>query len=499
MIPLSKRQVSNPLEWEHQKAWFKTIGYEWWSPEAELIHRDTHKTLLISGGEQAGKSHTTFMEGAYRICFEGFSSPPELPEKREYWLLGADYDKTSVEFEGLIDIFTKLHLKIKIVNETDSANKRSLHVKFTNDPLEPITKIITKSGKYPESSLSQVGPKGIIGCEMSQCALEAYRRCIGRMAPRDAWFIMSGTFEKSLGWYIELFKRWQVNNSDNAKSYKLPSWSNLILYPGGENDPKIVDAKSKLDKDFFDMRFGGEPTVPRGAVFGGVFSTLIHVNEDIAKFEPEDDVMITVDPGWGHANVVYVIQQRHGLVLLIDELYLTGLYTPGEHGIIGEFERMRNPETGLFYYDSMQSRRGYCDVDGKKHTAIGPPVVQAWRDELGIELDCNKIVVHDGIDMLKRFLQPHLVTGKAMLYVHPRCKGFIAECGHGPNPLTNEPSIYTWKTNDIGNNVGLEPIKLNDDCVKAVWYFLCGEFGPSDPNRRYKSKVMCRSNVPVLV
>lgn len=499
VLPVSNGNVSDPNEWETQKAWFQTIGYDWWSEAAEAIHRDTHKTQLISGGEQAGKSYTSAFEAAWRIFAYGLAYPPEPSEKREYWLIASDYNKSSEEFEKILDILRMFGLVIKVINETNQNDKRSIHIKFTSDPKEPVTKIITKSGKYPESSLSKVGPRGILGCEMSQCTLDTFHRCVGRQAPRNAWFLMSGTFEHSSGWYIDAFKRWQVNNEGGSKSFLLPSWSNLKIYPGGYDDPKIQDAKAKLEDEFFRMRFGGEPTTPRGAVFGDVFSPLIHIRDDIACFDPDEEILIATDPGWKHANVIELIQIRNGLVCLIDEMYVTGMHTSGEDGIIGAFERWRNPETGFFYIDSMKSRRGYCDIAGTQNRPEGPPVVQIWRDELHIELMSNHIGVHDGINMLKRFLQPNTVTGKASMYVNSRCKGFIAECGHGLNPLTGMPSIYSWKTDDLGNNTGLEPIKVNDDCVKAVWYLLMGEFLPSQPAYRSRGKKKRRPNERVLV
>ena len=436
---------------------FDTVGYKPHKGQVRF-HKDTHKKQLIAGGERAGKSESSAMDAAYRIITGG---PQE-----EYWLVAADYARTRAEWGYLEDVFS--HMGV-LKDSTKRLDPGEMLVGFPGTPPKECITIHTKSASDP-LKLAATAPKGILGCEFSQVDYETYQRCWNRLAEKDGWFIMSGSFESSLGWYAEKYNLWQNGAERDAISFSLPTWENSYIFPGGRNDPKLKQRESECSPDYFMERFGGKPCPPSGGVFTRSFSNSIHVHDELAVFNPDLPVYIWIDPGYVHASVVEAVHIVDNTVYIFDEVYVTGLVTGGPNGII-ELIKQERPWFSAVKY-------GVVDMAGTQRRAEGPSVAKIWRDEGGISLRSNKVGINEGIEQLKRFLMPHPVTSKPKLYVNSTCKGFISECGGDVNPLTKRPAVYKYKTNTDGEVTGVLPIDANNDAVKAVIYGLWDYFGP---------------------
>lgn len=284
--------------------------------------------------------------------------------------------------------------------------------------------------------------------------------------------IVHNTFESSLGWYAEKFKYWQSENIDGAKSYSLPSWVNRILYPGGREDPEIIQFENTMSRERFMERHGGEPCPPAGGVVSGYFSNGTHVRDDLCVFNPEEEVLIWVDPGYAGACAVEAVQKRNDKFYVFDEIFESGLYTPltqgGEKSIIGIVKQKD-------WFKNVS--RGTIDIAGESNKAEGPPIAETWRKETGVRLTSNRVLILDGIEMLKTVLMPHPITNEPRIYFHSRCKGVISEMGGCPNPLSGRPEVYSWKTDREGKVVGLNPIDRYNHAIKAVSYGIVDEIG----------------------
>jgi len=443
-----------------KKVFFEQIGYEPTPAQWEL-HWDGHRFQLIAGGEQAGKSlYSARGEGAFRIFSGGFG--------QEYWLVAADYERCTPEFNYLTEVFDSLGL-VKFASKNTERGKILIGLPSMSDA--ECTKVIPKSANDPRK-IAMTAPAGQIGCEFSQVDFNTFRRCRGRAGASKGWMILAGTFEGSLGWYPEYFKKWQIENAESGMSFSLPTWTNSHLYPGGRNDPEILAMEAEFPEAWFKERFAGVPCPPAGAVFGHDFSNDVHVNDDLASYDPDYPVYIAVDPGFSHANVVEFVQLHHGKVFLIDELYNKGLHTSGEQGVIGAFNQMTTDD-GVRYAEFITN--GTIDIAGTANRPEGPPVAQIWLEETGILLNSNKIGIDDGINQLKTYLNVNPISKEPKLYVNSKCKGFISECGGCPNPHSGKAEVYSYRMNNEQIITGL--IHLHDDAVKAVWYFLVDHFG----------------------
>jgi len=318
-------------------------------------------------------------------------------------------------------------------------------------------KIVTKSADDPEG-LGGAAPDFVLGCEAGQFPYDVYLWLRGRIAEKRAKLTMSGTFSGAASWYHDYFKMWEVPNDDDARSFSLPSWSNLHVYPGGRKDPEIKKQERDLPSDVFNEKLGGRPCTPSNIVLPE-FRHKIHVGN--YPFDPNLPVEVCVDPGYRApgAYAVGALQYKEGQLILIDEIYLPN-YT--------------SEDMVLMVHQSPWGRsvqRGVIDVAGRAHPA-SRSAIEVWRDDGDIQLDSRKVGEEDGINTLRTWLKVNPLTGKPKILINHTCHGFIAECGGGPSPV-NGGGMWLRDPNTH------KPIDANNHITKALAYYIVNRYGYS--------------------
>lgn len=423
-----------------QRATFKLVGYE--PTEAQWpIHRDASRFKQIVGGVRAGKSVVDEKELlSHHVC-------DCIAEKKGgalYWLLGNDYEATRGEWEYAASDFAKLELIKDITKNIDPGEI----------VLKDNSKIVTKSAKYPEK-IATLAPDGIVICEPGQVDYEVLLRSLNRLAEKRGWLVAGGTFEEEeyVGWFREYYELGQSFNQLGWKSFSLPTWSNLVIFPGGRNDPEILKQEAGMTKERFQERFGGVPCPKTGRVVTE-FANAIHVRP--CPFDKNLPVELTVDPGYAGAYAVLVIQDHGDHLELIDEIYVQGVVTKD---II--LMAKKTP-----WWDAIVG--GAIDIAGKQHQAMAAPV-EVWLSE-GVSLRSKQVNIEDGIDLLRTHLKQHPITGKPGIIVDPKCRGFISECGGEKSPVDNG-GLWMRDKNT------LKPIERNNHACKALIYYLSNKYG----------------------
>jgi len=420
---------------------FDQLGYV---PTSEqwAIHLDGHRIRIVAGGERAGKSRLSSMDLIARMFGADL-----------LWLVAQDYERTRAEFNYIIEALVKLKIGFTASKQIDPGEINT----------EIGTRIITKSAKDPRK-LAMEAPNGILGCEGSQLDYETFLRLRGRLAEKRGWMLLSGTFESSLGWYVDLFMKGQTPD-DELKSFSLPTWTNLAIFPGGRTDPEILNLEAQFSKEWFDERFGGKPTPPRGLVFPE-FHMDIHVtDEDITKFDPGKEVYLWIDAGYATAYAVLVAQKRDDeTVAIIDEVYERGFVTEDIITICKK-KPWWNQVIG-----------GAIDVAAKQHQAMSSPV-EEWLKKGGLRLRSKKIRIQDSTEKVKTALKVNPLTNRPGIYIHPKCRGLISEMGGCQNPLDGTTKLYKWHQDREGNIIGEIPEDRNNHACKALAYGLIDMFG----------------------
>ena len=406
------------------------------------IHEDQSRNKLIAGGERAGKSKVNSKELLSHYAWDFLAE-----KKRDglYWLLGNDYEACRGEWEHILADFQTLELIKSVTRNIDPGEI------LLNDG----TRIITKSARYPEK-IATVAPDGILICEAAQVDYDVFMRAKNRLAEKRGWLCMAGTFEEEdyVGWYRELFSLGQSFNNLGLKSFSLPTWTNTIIFPGGRNDPEILNQEVGMTAERFMERFGGEPCPKTGRVVTE-FANSIHVKD--CEFNRDIPVNIWIDPGYAGAYAVVAVQKYGDHIKLIDEIYVQGVVTKD---IILMSKKKE-------WWNAVQG--GAIDIAAKQHQAMAAPI-EVWLSEGGIGLQTKKIGIEDGIDLLRTHLKQHPTTGQPGIEVDPKCRGFISECGGGKSPVENG-GIWMRDKNT------LKPIDRNNHACKAVIYGLANEFG----------------------
>jgi len=432
---------------------FQKLGYKP-SVEQELVHSAPERFRLVAGGERAGKSKVSAMD-----YMGQFWENPLL------WLVAADYNRTRAEWDYIQDSFDKLGIAYQATKDVDPG-RMEIAGGFV---------VETKSAVDPRK-IASTAPNMIIACEASQLDYSTFLRLRGRVAEKRGKLLMSGTFESSLGYYPELFNRWQLPNLDDAKSFSLPTWSNLAIYPGGRTDPEILALEHITPPDLFGERYGGVPCPPQGRVLSE-FSNVMHVGiGDFYEYDPALPVHLAVDPGYATAYAVEVVQEKNGRPIIVDEIFERGFVTEDIIKIA-----MQRP-----WWGHVES--GAIDIAATKHDSM-PAVAEVWRKQGNLYLKCQKIAVRDSIERLKTFLTINPLTNRPLLGVNAKCRGFISECGGCENPITGQTAVWTWKHDKDGNVVNEEPEDKNNHATKALAYLLVAKYGFAQRRARKKTRL----------
>jgi len=426
-----------------------------YSPEQDALIKCCAREVLGGGGERAGKS---FIASEYlNVRFwQGVL----------YWIAGKDYDRCHAEFEYTAQAMIALGAVLPADVHTPKSGQWYMTL---------ATGATIKTWSLQDwLKVGSEAPDGIVITEVAQISHTEYTRLTDRTAEKRGWVVGTGTFEGSLGWYPELFKLYQLPGQA-GESFSLPSWSNLHVYPGGYNDPEIQRLKANHTEDHFQERFGGVPCPPHGLVFPE-FRALIHVKEMELLDAP---VYLWIDPGYGGAYAVEVVQIVGETVRIVDEVYERGLVT---EQIIDAC--MQRPWWHLV-------AGGAADIYVLQHQAQ-PAVAEVWLEKGKLSLACQKIEEAAGRERLHTFLTVNPIDHQPRLFVDPKCRGILSEFGVCANPFSGdveEVAPYKWKEDRTGAVVGQAPEDKNNHGIKAVIYGLIDRFGYVTRKRQSREPV----------
>lgn len=283
------------------------------------IHYTPARFKVVSNGRRWGK--TIF--GAREVEPNCFVMSHVTGEPQTGWIVGPQYTDAEKEFRVVYDSFRKLGIdkeSIKFVGNVDSGN---LHIK-TNWGFE----LIGKSAKHPESLVGE-GLDFVLMVEAGRHKRRTWGQYIRpTLSDKRGWAVFSGVpegrSENSL--LFSLWERGQDPRFRQWRSWKKPSWTNNIIFPGGRQDPEILEAEADLTKDEFDRQYGAEFTDKTGVVLKE-YDEEVHVHDLIRR--THWPLYMAVDYGFTNPFVVLFIQEGpNGEIEVIKERRYTGIDTP---------------------------------------------------------------------------------------------------------------------------------------------------------------------------
>lgn len=268
--------------------WFKETGY---SPHRgqQMIHYSPIRHRVLCNGRRWGKT----LLGGKEIETSAFIKN-WLGEPLHGWIIGPEYTDCEKEFRVVYNTFKKLGIdKIsnKFLNNTENGNMR-IATKWGFD-------LECRSARHPESLVGE-GLDFVLLVEAGRHR----RRMFGdyvrpALSDKRGWSLMSGVPEQAsnnslLYW---AFNRGQDPTKIQWQSWRMPSWTNNRVFPGGLEDPEILEARDDLTDDEFARQYEGKFVERIGRVMSE-WDDEKHI-VDIG-YNPDWPLFAAVD--WGYTN-----------------------------------------------------------------------------------------------------------------------------------------------------------------------------------------------------
>lgn len=240
--------VTLPKVFDRSK-YFEATGYT--PHQGQLpVQYDPHRHRALSNGRRWGKTYLGAKEAEATAYVKN-----RLGEPQRGWIVGPNYTDCEKEFRIIYNSLKALDVHLvssKFVNNPESGN---MHI-ATNWGWD----LQCRSAAHPESLVGE-GLDFVLLVEAGRLRRDVFTQYIRpALSDKRGWSLMTGVPEIAtdvslLYWG---YSRGQDPNRKPWMSWKMPSWTNNIVFPGGRYDEEILEAEEDLTEDEFARQYGGE-------------------------------------------------------------------------------------------------------------------------------------------------------------------------------------------------------------------------------------------------
>lgn len=328
---------------------YKKIGWEPHSGQRAVICSHC-RSKVVAAGRRFGKSEI----GGHKLYQEALNTRlvkthlENIGKRREFWIVGPSYTDSEKEFRILWNELDKTIGKDNFdrPGSYNDPHGGSMHLSLWDGRFQ----VHAKSEKHPDSLVGE-GLSGAVFAEAAKLKERTYNKLIRpTLADFNGWSLFTSTPEGK-NWFYELWKRGQDPNRPDWASWRMPSWMNPFVYPGGASDAAIANLRAALaNREMIDhaafRRLGIDPEIGEmvadlteesfnqevaadftefvGRVFKG-FDEEVHVGD--FQYDPGWSTYGAVDYGFTNPNVWLLVQidpfgER---IRVLDEVYERGL------------------------------------------------------------------------------------------------------------------------------------------------------------------------------
>lgn len=275
-----------------------------------LVHYDPTRHRVLCNGRRWGKTLVGGKECEAAAFVYNF-----LGEPQRGWIIGPEYSDCEKEFRVVYDTFKKLGIdKIspKFLNNVENG---SMHIRTSwGFDLE------CRSARHPESLVGE-GLDFVLMVEAGRHKRKMWGDYVRpALSDKRGWSFTSGVPEGAAedSLLYSLFQRGQDPSKRSWSSIQMPSWTNPVVFPGGAQDPEILEAKDDLTDDEFDRQYGAQFVERVGRVMAE-WDDDLHVKKDL-EYDRRLPLYAAVDFGYTNDWVWLWIQvDPWGKVYVIDE------------------------------------------------------------------------------------------------------------------------------------------------------------------------------------
>lgn len=416
------------------------------------LHSNTSRFKVMCCGRRWGKSTS----GPHDEMPKMLLREPVLG-----WIVAPTYDLGEKEFR----VFWRVLVDVLGVPLDRSKTFNSLRTKDFRITTGWGSSVEVRSAEHPESLVGE-GLDFVIMAEAAKLKKSHWEKYIRPTLSDKRGSAIFVSTPEGYNWFYDLFQQGQSDEKeyDQWWSYRSPTWENTTVFPGGRQDPEILEVEGTLAKEVFDQEYGAEFTSFAGRIYSE-FDEGYHVLPDY-KFNPAWPNFISLDFGFRNPTCALNIQvDPSDNVYVWDEYYERNNHATQNARNLKAIVKWR--VDGCFY-----------DPAGADEAASFATV---WREEKDYRNRYLESVMMEpapnewlaGVNRLKEWLkiqqQPD-GSEKPKLFVAKHCVNTIREFN------TYRVREQTEKMTDM-KDPKEEPRKKDDHAMDALRYFIAGHFG----------------------
>lgn len=279
------------------------------------IHRSSARHRWGAAGRRFGKSVIGGREGVVEAMRAKDLAQRLLEEQRrhEIWIVGPQYTDSEKEFRVLWDSAKALELPFDKPGSYYTPDSQKMIMSLWDGRF----KVMGKSAQHPETLVGE-GLTGVILSEGAKLKESTWIKALRpTLADQHGWSIALSTPEGK-NWF---YRNWQKGNDPDQpdwESWRMPSWVNNIIFPGGEFDPEIIDMCADMSDAKAQQEIYASFTEYVGRVFKD-FDEELHVVD--FSYRSDLPIYICCDFGWTNPFVCLAIQ-----VDVWDNVWVLGEY-----------------------------------------------------------------------------------------------------------------------------------------------------------------------------
>jgi hypothetical protein len=425
---------------------FKLIGYQPHHKQV-LYHLSDSRFKVPVCGRRFGKSTMASRD-----------VEPQLFTRtsKRIWIIGPTYDLAEREFRVIWDdliVGQKLGQDKRVKK---SYNKRSGDMSIT---MPWGTMIEAKSAEHPERLVGEALDYAVMS-EAAKHKEDTWDRFIRPALSDKRGGASFPTTPEGYNWLYQLWARGQDPNSPMWASWQFPSWENTVMFPGGRQDPEILDLEQGMVPEAFDQEIGALFSSFVGKIFPE-WDEATHVTE--VPYDPRLPNYIAFD--WGYTNPLAAVEFQ---VDSWDRIRVWRVH----------YKAFTRLEDHLMLMAARPQPEGY-KIDLAFGDAADPEAAATVSRYLApcIANPDAKTNWRQGIDLIRGFLKlrEHPTLNLTDEYGAPiYVPSFLVD--HSCRDLIHEMNNYKAKASTGGSNVPEMGQKIADHAIDALRYGLMHVF-----------------------
>lgn len=296
--------------------YFEQTGYAPHPGQVE-VHYDAHRHRVLSNGRRWGKTFLGGKEVEPTALIKN-----RLGQPQHGWIIGPNYADCEKEFRIVYNTFKALgidQVSSKFLKNAENGNM----VIVTNWGWT----LECRSAAHPDSLVGE-GLDFVLMVEAGRLHRRTFTEYVRpALSDKRGWSLTTGVPELAtdtslLYWGFKRGLEWQTKP---WRSWRMPSWTNTIVFPGGRNDPEIKEAEDDLTEDEFRRQYGGEFVDRVGRVMAE-WDDAIHLKR--IKYNPDWPLYGACDYGYTNWWVWLWIQvDPFDNVYVLGEIYVKQMDT----------------------------------------------------------------------------------------------------------------------------------------------------------------------------